>query len=379
MTYMLKNGDVLEKEEISVKFNCNGQYFNENGILIYEGSFRNGMYHKIGTLFFEDGTILYKGSFKNGLYHGNGILYYKNKNIQYSGMFREGKYNGNGILYSNIGKIQYKGNWKKGKKNGKGIQYHSNGEIMYNGSWKNDYWQGYGLFYTFEGKKIYEGNFRLSLRHGYGTYFDDPQVRYVGNWRNDFPYGQGTSFFRNGNIEYEGKWKQGYRHGRGCLYFKEDGKLKQKGKWKNDIFLEDSQSRKKIRGEILIQTFLETKNQEILKEIPPRFIRSFLEKKEISFSKFSKKKYLIQKLIQYHKVIEKEEKDSFDLFGNEILIPVKGSDGEIYDKSSMEYLFQKDKEGKFINIPYIYNQFNIPTPNFPVMANGKHLYSFSLF
>ena len=69
--------------------------------------------------------------------------------------------------------------------------------------------------------------------------------------------------------------------------------------------------------------------------------------------------------------------ENYDLFGNEILYPVKGSDGLIYDKVSMEYLFKKDQEGKYLNIPYIYNEFNISIPNFPVMTNGKKLYSFT--
>ena len=33
--------------------------------------------------------------------------------------------------------------------------------------------------------------------------------------------------------------------------------------------------------------------------------------------------------------------DQYDLFGNEIKIPVKGSDDCIYDKNSLEYFLKK--------------------------------------
>ena len=364
----------LKNEEKSETSNQYKKFYNDKGILIYEGHFKKNIFNGFGTLFYENESIHYKGHFKNGLFHGNGSLF-KDNNIEYSGIFKKGKFHGFGIQYSSSKKILYKGNWKNGKKKGQGIVFHSNDVVMYDGLWHNNHWEGFGKFYTFEGKKIYEGNFRSSLRHGDGTYFDNSFIRYKGNWKYDFPSGYGISFFRDGKCEYEGKWKHGYRHGLGILHFT-DGRPSQNGKWCNDIFLNDSKLRKQKKCEILIQNFLDTKNKNLLIKVPPRFIKHYLQNKNIFVSKFLKKDKLIQKLIQSHQINNIDQIDSFDLFGNEILEPVKGSDGQIYDLSSMEYLFQKNTDGKFLHIPYIYNHFNILVPNFPTMANGKQLYSF---
>ena len=95
---------------------------------------------------------------------------------------------------------------------------------------------------------------------------------------------------------------------------------------------------------MFIHTFLETKNTEFLERVSPRNLRFFLEKENISFSKYSTKKILIQKLLTYKKQNLIDNVENYDLFGNEILYPVKGSDGLIYDKVSMEYLLKKIKK-----------------------------------
>ena len=324
----------------------------------------------------NESCSIYEGNVKDGLYHGFGSLYRENGELFYKGYFKYGKFHGYGKFFSNLGKIQYRGYWKKGHRNGMGIQYHSNGEVMYKGKWKFNLWEGFGFFFTFEGKKIYEGFFHSSLRHGYGIHFNHEKIRYIGNWKNDFPYGQGISFYSNGKIEYQGGWKQGYRHGQGILFCKETSRPKQNGLWKNDFFSSDFIFRKKKRYEMLLESFLETRNSSCLDIVPTESIHVFLKKKKISFSKHVSREKLIKKLISFPKNREKNEKDEYDLFGNRYIHPVKGSDGEIYDKSSMEYLFLKDSDGKYINIPYHYSFSGELEPYFPIMANGKKLFSF---
>ena len=68
---------------------------------------------------------------------------------------------------------------------------------------------------------------------------------------------------------------------------------------------------------------------------------------------------------------------NYDLFGNEIINPVLGSDGETYDESSLRFLFKRHEITRdYVNIPYTYDENGQRIPNFPTMSNGKLLYGF---
>jgi hypothetical protein len=47
-----------------------------------------------------------------------------------------------------------------------------------------------------------------------------------------------------------------------------------------------------------------------------------------------------------------QQQHTTDIFGNVIVDPVKGDDGLIYDRSSMQQYFRKDGQGNYINIGY---------------------------
>ena len=72
-------------------------------------------------------------------------------------------------------------------------------------------------------------------------------------------------------------------------------------------------------------------------------------------------------------VTETPAEAEFDLFGNEIVNPVVGFDGETYDESSMKYLFERDEENNFVNIQYNYDENHQRQPSYPIMSNGKKL------
>ena len=75
---------------------------------------------------------------------------------------------------------------------------------------------------------------------------------------------------------------------------------------------------------------------------------------------------------------ESVDDDTHDLFGNKIVTPVVGSDGGIYNLSSMEHLFEKDSKDEYINIPYHYNEIGDRVPSFPRMNNGVRLTSYTI-
>jgi len=223
-----------------------GELMNEkpqgNGVMIYslliEQEERKRLIKQIKggyVNFFH--PYLYEGEWKNGLYHGSGLLKYTTGSI-YEGDFKQGEYNNHGKLVRIIGidikKLEefldsgiawadfmliykerklnnfeiYEGDWKNGKKHGDGllirIDYKDEEYYRYDGEWKN-------------GKK-----------HGEGALKDDnPRmnpvmelVEYKGEWRNDQPHGYGIGKYLsqlNIDSKYEGQYKNGVFHGKGKL------------------------------------------------------------------------------------------------------------------------------------------------------------------
>lgn len=84
-------------------------------VVIY-GTYSNDKLNGHGRRY-EDGTLIYDGQFADGLFSGEGILYYDNGNIQYKGMFANGNAEGEGIKYSeeNNGEEVVTGIWKENK------------------------------------------------------------------------------------------------------------------------------------------------------------------------------------------------------------------------------------------------------------------------
>jgi hypothetical protein len=68
----------------------------------------------------------------------------------------------------------------------------------------------------------------------------------------------------------------------------------------------------------------------------------------------------------------------YDIFGNEIIQPCKGTDDNIYDLFSMKYMFSKNKDGEYENIPSSSDENGNKTIHFPVMANGKVLNNYTM-
>jgi hypothetical protein len=119
-----------------------------------------------------------------------------------------------------------------------------------------------------------------------------------------------------------------------------------------------------------------------LKKVTKQRIVSYIKDSyQENVSLHLKKEKLISLLQSFYKRKERQENSTIpatteDLFGNPIINPCVGNDNEIYDMVSMEYLFQKDEEGSYVNIPYQYNAERDLVPNFPRMKSGIRLSSY---
>ena len=209
------------------------EYKGKNGILIYEGEYKNGRRNGKGIEYDEfEGIKIYEGEFKNGKRNGKGKEYLKNGKICFEGEFKEGKKwtgvgNNNEINIYEIkegkGKVEasdfegiiiYKGEYFNGERHGKGGEYFNN-EKIFEGEYLNGKrWNGIS----------YDNNNNVlgELKNGKGEKIRDIIIyngklhEYEGEYLNGNKNGKGKEKVEN-KISYEGEYYDGEKK-EGNLY-----------------------------------------------------------------------------------------------------------------------------------------------------------------
>jgi len=193
-----------------------------------------------GSVEYPDGSI-YEGEFRDKLYHGYGALVYANGD-EYKGNFKEGEFNGEGIYKWEDGEY-YQGEFLKGKKNGKGTYFYTDGST-YTGDFLMDEMTGEAKFETETTTVI--GTFRNARIHGQAEAFYEGSGSYKGLWRDGKKEGLGIQDL--GNVVYEGSFKEDEWHGFGKVVFRDQ----------KDIYLTNYD-----RGNLISITILDEKNDVI--------------------------------------------------------------------------------------------------------------------
>ncbi len=153
----------------------------QNGKKVYEGEFKNSVYHGDGK-YYEDGEQVYAGSFVKGKRCGYGTEY-RNGEVIYRGIWDNNAYNGMGIIYEN-GEVRYVGMFSDGMKNGR-INEVKDRKIIR--------------------KSLYKDNVQIYMCE----YSEDGSLSYYGCVKNDMPNGMGCSFLPSCEKKFEGIFKNG--------------------------------------------------------------------------------------------------------------------------------------------------------------------------
>lgn len=362
---------------------------NDDEIFIkeYSGYWKNGQRNGDGITFYDNGNISFEGEFKNDERY-KGIQYYENGDLMYGGYFNVDKFEGEGILYYPYSQeISFEGIFKEGKPLN-GISYKEDGtEESKTKIIDGDYYTFGRTFYEY-GYEEYEGYFKNGIYHGEGI-LKNPEKIYKGIFINGFYWNEKDTLqyidFDTNPIIFKGSLKNDiYFTGVEYIYERNDlnyilyenGPLSYK-KWRDGEPIDEEKERLELKQEMKILSYLETKQKKKLEKTSKKDYLQFLEKKYNIIKKENLKKKDLVHLIEKEYSSKKNEiiieEGEFDLFGNEIRNPVEGFDGETYDESSMKYLFERDENMEFKNIPYIYNENNERVPNYPIMSNGKPL------
>lgn len=72
------------------------------------------MFGEFTERYYPDGILKFEGNYKNGKANGYGRAYFQSGKLQYEGMWANGIYHGEGTLYDETGDIVYNGEWVNG-------------------------------------------------------------------------------------------------------------------------------------------------------------------------------------------------------------------------------------------------------------------------
>lgn len=72
------------------------------------------MFGEFTERYYPDGILKFEGSYKNGKANGYGKAYFPSGKLQYEGMWANGVYHGEGTLYDEDGNMLYNGEWING-------------------------------------------------------------------------------------------------------------------------------------------------------------------------------------------------------------------------------------------------------------------------
>lgn len=121
--------------------------------LQYEGDFVNGQRHGVGKLFHNCGRVAkYVGGFQCDFMTGGGKEFDEQGELVYSGTWHLDEYNGRGTLFTDT--FVYRGDFQNGKQHGNGKLYNS-AVLLYEGEWKDGLKHGVGTEYHASGRKMH--------------------------------------------------------------------------------------------------------------------------------------------------------------------------------------------------------------------------------
>ena len=231
-----------EATTLDVKTRCYGIL--ENDTFLYVGEIINNSMDGQGRYFDKEFKSLEYGQFRNGATNGYAIKEDSYGNLIYDGNWKDGLYHGYGEWF--LDDQSYKGSYVEGLKEGKGR--YDFGDRIYEGEWKKDFEHGYGkTIYqngdiaegqyvyglkdgktriTYNNGSIFEGHFKAGKRHGVGTSSihlgKDLFDIFEGNYYRGKRHGKGRYTYANGDQE-TGTYRFDQLHGESIVTFKDGG------------------------------------------------------------------------------------------------------------------------------------------------------------
>lgn len=240
-----EHGEVdVEENSINSEIEIKETY-DDNGNLIFQGSFKGKIPVGIHRSFNEKGAVIsaktydIKGDLTaigivlpNGWENGKWAYYYQNGKKKAEGNYINGKKTGKWTFFYINGRVEQTGSYSAGKLSGFWRWYYKTGELL-----KEEYYiygrsDGESIEYSVLGEIIAKGNYVEGYKEGKWTYLIGDQ-KYEGMYVMGQKDGTWKSFYIDEEkLSFEGRYVQGNPEGRHEYYYP-DGSLKEEQFYSN--------------------------------------------------------------------------------------------------------------------------------------------------
>lgn len=314
-----------------------------------------------------------------------GKTYYKNQVVQYEGDFLEEEFHGKGKLFYPSGELCYEGEWKNDRQVGQGT-FHDHDIEIPNTIHKNGSCSGYGVYMRkYDDKILYRGYLKNGLPDGEGLIYeydwsDNIEFVFTGTFFQGKYYWEKTMYNMDHQIVFEGACDTDGRYINGTEIVTDENDNEIEIKWLNGKIFDEECHRGKSKEQLLLNTLVETQNYNCLSKISKNtciLMHRKMVNNRRSYRNCSKLG-IVKEIIARKKQNQYNEDHPLkeDLYGNEIVDPVIGTDGQTYDMKSMQTLFNINDEDEYSIIPYGYSEENEKIPLFPNTGHHHRLDGF---
>lgn len=187
----------------------------ENGHLVYEGQFKDGVPYGEFKYYHKNGKLKSKTTFEQGVHKVKTIIYYENGHIASKGAFIDQQKDGEWRYFAENDTLVKIENYKEGSKNG---------------LWK--------IFSPETGILLEECNYLNNTRNGlFATYYVNGVKSLEENYLNGKTNGKSTAYYPNQNISVTGNYLKGWRDGEWHQY-DVNGKIRTTYVYKNQALVD---------------------------------------------------------------------------------------------------------------------------------------------
>ena len=175
-TLYYTNGDVFKGGMLRGVYNGQGELVRPNGDFV-RGTWLIGIKDGLFEELWNDGSEYFKGSYQNGKRNGLGVLRMKDDKI-YEGEFKDNIFHGHGKILFHNEKIKYRGEFREGQMSGRGVMLWLNDNALYDGEVVNGIRNGFGVFTDNKNNKFC-GYFKNDKKHGEGYFMTEQGAKYL--------------------------------------------------------------------------------------------------------------------------------------------------------------------------------------------------------
>jgi uncharacterized protein len=228
-----KGDDSQEQELLNVK-----RKFNENGNLIFSGSYKNDIPVGIHRFYNDEGTVINAIIYDDfGRKVSEGIVdlegnkegqwkdFYSSGELRAEGVYRENRRTGKWLFYFKNGTREQEGSYLRGLPDGYWKWYYDDGSLLREESYFNGREDGEMIEYDKEGNIIAKGDFINGEKEG-EWFYAVADHKEQGSYQTGLRTGKWEFFYTNEVLKFEGEFSQGLPNGKQKYYY-ENGELKE--------------------------------------------------------------------------------------------------------------------------------------------------------